>query len=388
MKLAARMGRIGESATLRVSRRAAELRAAGVEVVDFGAGEPDFASPGVAVEGARRALAEGFTKYTASSGTPELRKALAERFHACHGAPWTGRDAVVTVGAKAALFELALALFEAGDEVVLPVPCWVSFPEQIQFAGAVPVVVPTAAEEGFRIRAEPLIGAFTERTRAVLVNSPSNPTGGVIGAEDLERLAEACAERGILLLSDETYERFVYEGTHASAARLAARFPETVVLVGSFSKTYSMTGWRIGFVLGPPNVISAIADVQSHATSNPTSFAMVGALVALREAEPDVAEMIATYRERRDFLIPRLNELPGVSCRPPAGAFYAFPRVAEAFREGRRGSVAWAEALLEEAGVAVVPGAAFGDDEHVRISFACSRETLDEGLARMARFLA
>lgn len=387
MKLAARMGRIGESATLRVSRRAAELRAAGVEVVDFGAGEPDFASPGVAVEGARRALAEGFTKYTASSGTPELRKALAERFHACHGAPWTGRDAVVTVGAKAALFELALALFEAGDEVVLPGPCWVSFPEQIQFAGAVPVVVPTAAEEGFRIRAEPLIEALTERTRAVLVNSPSNPTGGVIGASDLERLAEACAERGVLLLSDETYERFVYEGAHASAARLAARFPETVVLVGSFSKTYSMTGWRIGFVLGPPNVISAIADVQSHATSNPTSFAMVGALVALREAEPDVAEMIATYRERRDFLIPRLNELPGVSCLPPAGAFYAFPRVAEAFREGRRGSVAWAEALLEEAGVAVVPGAAFGDDEHVRISFACSRETLDEGLGRMARFL-
>jgi aspartate aminotransferase len=387
MKLAARMGRIGESATLRVSRRAAELRAAGVEVVDFGAGEPDFASPGVAVEGARRALAEGFTKYTASSGTPELRKALAERFHACHGAPWTGRDAVVTVGAKAALFELALALFEAGDEVVLPGPCWVSFPEQIQFAGAVPVVVPTAAEEGFRIRAEPLIEAFTERTRAVLVNSPSNPTGGVIGASDLERLVEACAERGVLLLSDETYERFVYEGAHASAARLAARFPETVVLVGSFSKTYSMTGWRIGFALGPPNVISAIADVQSHATSNPTSFAMVGALVALREAEPDVAEMIATYRERRDFLIPRLNELPGVSCLPPAGAFYAFPRVAEAFREGRHGSVAWAEALLEEAGVAVVPGAAFGDDEHVRISFACSRETLDEGLGRMARFL-
>jgi aspartate aminotransferase len=221
----------------------------------------------------------------------------------------------------------------------------------------------------------------------VLVNSPSNPTGGVIGASDLERLAEACAERGVLLLSDETYERFVYEGAHASAARLAARFPETVVLVGSFSKTYSMTGWRIGFALGPPNVISAIADVQSHATSNPTSFAMVGALVALREAEPDVAEMIATYRERRDFLIPRLNDLPGVSCRPPAGAFYAFPRVAEAFREGRRGSVAWAEALLEKAGVAVVPGAAFGDDEHVRISFACSRETLDEGLSRMARFL-
>lgn len=387
MKLAARMGRIGESATLRVSRRAAELRAAGVEVVDFGAGEPDFASPPVAVEGARRALAEGFTKYTASSGTPELRKALAERFRTLYGAPWTGRDAVVTVGAKAALFELALALFQSGDEVVLPGPCWVSFPEQIQFAGAVPVVVPTSPEEGFRIRAEPLIAAFTERTRAVLVNSPSNPTGGVIGESDLERLAEACAERGVLLVSDETYERFVYEGAHASAARLAARYPGTVVLVGSFSKTYAMTGWRIGFLLGPPEVVAAVADVQSHATSNPTSFAMSGALVALAEAEADVARMIATYRERRDFLIPRLNELPGLSCRPPAGAFYAFPRVAETFRDGRRDSGSWAEALLEQAGVAVVPGAAFGADEHVRISFACSRETLDEGLARMARFL-
>jgi aspartate aminotransferase len=388
MKLAARMGRIGESATLRVSRRAAELRAAGVEVVDFGAGEPDFASPGVAVEAARRALAEGFTKYTASSGIPELRTALAERYRAACGAPWTGRDAVVTVGAKAALFELALAVFERGDEVILPGPCWVSFPEQIQFAGARPVIVPTSADEGFRIHAEPLVEAFTERTRAVVVNSPSNPTGGVIGEGDLERLAQACAERDVLLVSDETYERFVYEGAHASAAGLAARFPETVILVGSFSKTYAMTGWRIGFLLGPPAVITAVADLQSHATSNPTSFAMSGALVALAEAEPDVARMIATYRERRDFLIPRLNELPGVSCLPPAGAFYAFPRVAEGFRDGRRGSVAWSEALLEEAGVAVVPGAAFGDDEHVRISFACSRETLDEGLVRMARFLA
>jgi aspartate aminotransferase len=388
MRLAARVGRIGESATLRVSRRAAELRARGVEVVDFGAGEPDFPSPAVAVEGARRALAEGFTKYTPSSGTPALRKALAERFAAEHGAPWRAADAVVTVGAKAALFELALALFEAGDEVVLPGPCWVSFPEQIAFAGARPVVVPTEAEDGFRIRAEPLIDAFTERTRAVLVNSPSNPSGGVIGAGDLESLAEACAERGILLVSDETYERFVYEGAHASVAALAARFPETVVLVGSFSKTYAMTGWRIGYCLGPPAVIAAVADIQSHATSNPTSFAMAGALVALQEAEPDVERMIATYRERRDFLVPRLCELPGVSCQPPGGAFYAFPRVAGAFRPGRENSAAFAEALLEEAAVALVPGAAFGADEHVRISFACSRETLEEGLRRMAEFLA
>ena len=388
MRLSSRVGRIGESATLRVSRRAAELRAQGVDVVDFGAGEPDFASPSVAVESARRALAEGFTKYTPSSGTPEIRAALAERFRDVYGAPWQARDVVVTVGAKAALFELALALLDAGDQVVVPTPCWVSFPEQFRFAGAEPVEVPLAAADGFRVRAEPLIEAMTERTRVVLVNSPSNPTGGVIGEDDLERLVTACAERGVVLVADETYERFVYEGGHASAARLASRHPESVVLVGSFSKTYAMTGWRVGYVFGPPPVIAAVANVQSHATSNPTSFAMSGALTALREAEPDVERMIATYRERRDFLIPRLNELPGVSCEPPAGAFYAFPRVADAYREGRQGSIAFAEALLEEAAVAVVPGEAFGDDAHVRISFACSMETLERGLERMREFLA
>ncbi len=388
MRLAERVSRIGESATLKVIRRAAELRAQGVDVVDFGAGEPDFRSPEVAVEAARRALADGFTKYTPSSGIPELRDALAERFHRDFGAPWRGADVVVTVGGKAALFELALALFDEGGEVVLPSPCWVSFPEQIRLAGARPVLVPSAPEDGFRLHADALIEALTERTRAVLINSPSNPSGGMIEAADLRRLVAACAERGVLVISDETYERFVYDGAFASVASLAAEFPETVVLVGSFSKTYAMTGWRIGYVLGPREVLAPVANVQSHATSNPTSFAMVGALTALREAEPDVERMIATYRKRRDFLIPRLNELPGFSCRPPAGAFYAFPRVAEAFGEGRRGSVAFAEALLEEAAVAVVPGAAFGADEHVRISFACSTETMERGLARMAELLA
>ncbi len=388
MRLAGRVSRIGESATLKVTRRAAELRAQGVDVVDFGAGEPDFQSPPVAVEAARQALADGFTKYTPSSGIPKLREALAERFHRDYGSPWQGGDTLVSVGGKAALFELALALFDDGGEVVLPSPCWVSFPEQIRLAGAEPVMVPTSPEDGFRIHADPLIEALSDRTRAVLVNSPSNPSGGMIEAADLRRLVAACAERGVLVISDETYERFVYEGTHASVAALAAEYPETVVLVGSFSKTYAMTGWRVGYALGPRSVLGPVADIQSHATSNPTSFAMVGALAALREAEPDVDRMIAAYRERRDFLIPRLNEVPGFSCRPPAGAFYAFPHVAEAYEEGRWGSVAFAELLLDEAAVAVVPGAAFGADDHVRISFACSTETLERGLARMCELLA
>ena len=387
MHLSARAAAIGESATLRVARRALELKAKGVSLVDFGAGEPDFDSPGVAVEAARQALADGFTRYTASSGTPELRAAIAERARTLHGAPWSPRQTVVTVGGKAALFELALALFEEGQEVVLPSPSWVSFDEQIRFAGACPVPVPTRTEDGFRIHAGPVLEAVTERTRAILLNSPCNPTGGIIAADDLRQIVRCAAERGLLVISDETYERFVYGQPHASAAALAAEFPETVILVGSFSKTYAMTGWRIGYLMGPPAVVQAIEAIQSHATSNPTSFAMVGALAALAGAEMAVTEMIAEYQARRELLIPRLNQLPGFRCQPPDGAFYAFPDVSAAYRTGRQGSVEFAEFLLEEARVAVVPGAAFGADDHIRISFACSRAELLAGLERMAAVL-
>jgi aspartate aminotransferase len=389
VRLAARASRIGESATLRVARRAAELKARGMPVIDFGAGEPDFPSPPAAVAAAREALASGFTKYTASSGIPRLRQALAESFQRRFGAPWSAAQAVVTVGAKGALFELALAVFDDGQEVVLPSPSWVSFEEQIRFAGARPVLVPTAVADGFRIHADAVLAAIGPRTRAILINSPGNPTGGVIAAADLRRIAAAAAERGLLLIADETYERFVYDGAaHASAAALAAEFPQTVVLVGSFSKTYAMTGWRIGYLLGPAPVVAAVEAIQSHATSNPTSFAMSGALAALLEAEPDVERMIAEYQARRDLLIPRLAALPGFRCCPPAGAFYAFPEVAGAYRPGRQGSVDFAEFLLEQAQVAVVPGAAFGADDHIRISFACSRATLEEGLERLAALLA
>jgi aspartate aminotransferase len=296
---------------------------------------------------------------------------------------------VITVGGKAALFELALALYEAGQEVIIPSPCWVSFPDQVRFAGATPVFVSTSGEDGFRLHAGPVVDAITDRTRAILLNSPSNPTGGMVGAEDLREIVRAAAERGILVISDETYERLVYDGVpHASAAALAAEFPETVVLVGSFSKSYAMTGWRIGYTLGPTSVIRAVEQIQSHATSNPTSFAMVGALAALTGAEVEIETMLAAYQARRDFLIPSLNALPGIECRPPSGAFYAFPRVSGCFGPGRRDSVELTEFLLTEARVAVVPGAAFGSDEHIRISFACSRANLEEGLRRMAKVLA
>ena len=387
VQLSARASRIGESATLRITRRVAELKARGVAVVDLGAGEPDFASPEVAVEAARKALADGFTRYTPGSGLPDLRTALAESCRERYGAPWKASQSVVTVGGKAALFEIALALFEEGQEVIVPSPCWVSFPEQIRFAGAQPVLVPTSGEDGFCIHAGPILEAVTDRTRAILLNSPSNPTGGIVSARDLREIVAEADRRGILVISDETYERFVYDGTHASAASLAAEFPETVVLVGSFSKTYAMTGWRIGYMLGPDEVVRAVEAIQSHATSNATSFAMVGAVAALRHAGPAVREMLVEYRARREMLVEKLNRIPGFEFTPPHGAFYAFPRVTGAYRPGLRDSIALSELLLEKAAVAVVPGAAFGSDDHIRISFACSRATLSEGLERIAAVL-
>jgi aspartate aminotransferase len=249
--------------------------------------------------------------------------------------------------------------------------------------------VPTSPEEGFRLRAEPLIAAIGPRTRGVLVNSPCNPTGGLMGEDDLRRLTEACAERRLWLISDETYERYVYGGArHASVAQLAAEFPETVVLVGSFSKSYAMTGWRVGYTIAPPRLSAAVSDIQSHATSNATSFAMAGALAALRDGEGEAAAMLAEFEQRRDLVAGRLAALPGVQCAAPQGAFYVFPRVADHYRDGLRGSVAMAEHLLARARVAVVPGAAFGNDNHLRLSFACSRPILEAALDRIAELLA
>lgn len=371
-----------------VTRRAQELRAAGREIIDLGAGEPDFPSPAVAVEAAQRALAEGFTRYTPASGIPELRRAVAAHFQRRDGAPWEAADTLITVGAKAALFELLNVLLDEGDEAVLPTPAWVSFEAQMEFAGARVVRVPTSADDGFAIHAEPILAALTDRTRVVLVNSPSNPTGGTVAAGELRRIAEGCAERGVVLVADETYDRFVWEGEHASAARLARELPETVALVGSFSKTYSMTGWRLGYALGPRELVAKAGELQSHATSNPTSFAMKGALAALAGAEDDVERMIAEFARRREVVVSRLAGIPGMRCQPPTGAFYAFPHVAGCYDSRRQGSIALADFLLQEAGVAVVPGLAFGADEHIRISFACALETLETGLDRIAAALA
>lgn len=370
-----------------VSRRVAELRREGVEVFDLGAGEPDFPSPETAVRAARRALDEGRTKYTVLEGTPELRAGLAARYSR-EGAPWSAANVLVTVGAKAALYELARAFLSPGDEVVVPTPAWVSIPAQVRLAGAAAVTVPMAASDGFAIRAQPLIDAMSERTRAVVINSPCNPTGAVAGSLDLERVAGACAERGALLISDETYERFIYDGQqHASVASLADRYPETVVLVGSFSKTYAMTGWRLGYLLGAPSVVAAAAAVQSHVTSNATSFAMAGAEAVLEQEPSEAAALVAACARRRALVLAELDRIPGVVCPPPAGAFYAFPDVSAWFDERCPDSAAFCRRLLDEAGVATTPGSAFGCEGHIRLSYACSDGMLTAGLERIARLL-
>lgn len=389
MRTASRLDAVEESATLKVTRRAAELKAAGRRILSFGAGEPDFDSPSPAVEAARDALSRGFTRYTQAAGIPELRSALADRYREDYGSPWTAEQFIITVGGKAALFELAMALFEPGDEVIVPTPCWVSFPDQIRLAGATPVSVPMAAQDGFQIKAEPIVAAMTPRTRAIIVNSPCNPTGGILEMEDFETLVVAADAAGVHVISDETYESFLYDRRRfASGASLATKYPDTIILVGSFSKTYAMTGWRVGYAAGPAAVIDAMGRIQGHMTSNPTSFAMVGAIAALRDGGPQVEAMTAEFEARRNLIVAGLQLLPGVSCPSPAGAFYVFPDVSGLRQRGLGGSLDISEFFLEEANVAVVPGIAFGNDDHLRLSFACSRETIEEGLQAMREALA
>lgn len=389
MDLSRRAQALHESATLAVSSRAKQLRHDGVDIVDWSAGEPDFSSPEPAVEAASRALQEGKTRYAPVAGLSELRSALATDFSRRLGAPWQPEDFVVTVGAKAALFELALALCDPGVEVIIPHPCWVTFPEQIRLAGASVIEVPARENEGFRVAARDVIRRFSGNTRVVVLNSPSNPTGAVIGEEDLRRIAEECVKADVFLVCDETYERFVYDGRDfASGVSLAREFPDHVILVGSFSKTHAMTGWRIGYMAGPQMVVNAVKRIQSHSTSNATTFAMWGAFAALEGADERVAEMLGEYQARRDLLVEGLRAIPGIECTVPEGAFYAFPNVSALYDSGVSGSTAFAELLLEEARVAVVPGIAFGADGNIRISFACSRDRIQKGLARITQLLS
>jgi aspartate aminotransferase len=396
MKFASRASRVAGSATLAVLKAAAALRARGVDVVDFGPGEPDFPTPAFVKHAAIDAIESDFTKYTDSSGTPELRAAIASRYVTEWNAPYTAGEVVVTAGGKQALHTACLALFEEGDDVLIPAPYWVSFPEMVTLSGARSVFVPTSAASGFRLTAADVERAATKATRGLIVNTPNNPTGAVMEPSEIEAVVRLAASHGWTVLFDECYDRLVFEGRHVSAASFAREFPDTVLVAGTFSKTYAMTGWRVGFALGPKPLIDLMGRIVGHATSNVCSITQQAAVAALTrhgEARAAVDGMLAEYARRREFLIPALNALEGVTCVSPGGTFYAFPDVSAHY--GRTlgghavtGSESFAEALLETVAVAVTPGIAFGEDRCVRISFATSRARLEEGISRLARVLA
>lgn len=365
------------------------MRAEGRELIDLGAGEPDAASPPPAVDAAIDALRSGFTRYTAVDGLADLRRELALHY-ASLGGPWTGEgDVLITVGAKSALLNLTLAVAEPGCEVIIPSPCWVSLPAQVKLAGATPVLVRRSADDGFAFDVDQLLAAFTDRTRLVVLNTPCNPTGAVLPTSELERLVAGAAQRDVLVVVDATYERFDYSAASDSSAHpvsVARRFPDHLAHVSSFSKAYAMTGWRVGFALGPPDLVRAMRMVQSHATTHATSFAMCGALAALRHGDEAAATLVQRCRTNRDFLVPALDAIDGVRCPLPEGSFYALADVRGLLGDGVADSTAFAERLLEVEGVVVVPGLAFDAEGFVRLSFAAPQEVVRRGLEGFRRF--
>lgn len=388
MQLSERISRISVSSTSAVVMEAERYRAAGADLVDFGAGEPDFVTPENIRQAAIRAIQEGFTKYTATGGIAELKQAICDWHRQEFGTEYTPAEVLVTVGGKHAIFNAISVLVNAGDDVILPVPYWVSFRDIIQYAGGRAVLVPTDEEQGYALRAEAVERALTPRTRLLIINSPSNPSGVVVGPEEFRRLYELAASRDILLLSDECYSHFVYEGRPFSVGAFPGARQKTII-VGSFSKTFAMTGWRVGYALARTELIQAMVKLQSHCTSNPTSIAQKAAIEALRGSQESVREMREEYRRRRDFVVQGLRSIPGIRCSTPQGAFYVYPNVGEFLKSnGGLTSMELAGRLLREAHVALVPGEAFGTTEHLRLSYATSMRDLERGIERMRQFFA
>jgi aspartate aminotransferase len=390
MRLAGRTSRISTSATMKVGATVDRLRREGVEIIDFGAGEPDFATLESAKTAAREAIDRDFSKYTPVAGVGELRRALCERYRLDYGVDYQESEVMLSAGGKQALFNTALALFEAGDEVVTHSPHWPTLTEQVKLAEATPVIVETKPEDGFAIRAEAILEAVTPRTRGILLNSPCNPTGALISERDMTVIAQEAARRDIWIVIDLCYERLIYDPTpHNLPAILRKYCRELSVICGSASKAYAMTGWRCGWTIAPAGVVSAEIALQSHATSNINSIAQKGAIAALNGSQAPVVAMLDEYRNRRDSLHQWLTADPRIKCLKPAGAFYLFPDVRSVLADGGfKTSADFAQALLDESRVAVTPGEAFDAPGFVRISYATSMEHLREGSRRILEFVA
>lgn len=388
MELSERISRISVSSTLAVVQKATKLKASGVNLVDFGAGEPDFPTPDNIKRAAIEALNQNFTKYTPTSGIKELKEAIIERHAKDFGSNYKVEECLVTVGGKQAIFEAVAATINHGDEVILAAPYWVSYLDIVKYAGGKPVLLQTREDDGFQLHAAEVEKLVTPKTRMIIVNSPSNPTGAVVPPEEMEKLLALVISRNFLLMSDECYCQFLYEGRKPFSLG-HSRNRENLIVVGSMSKTYAMTGWRIGFALGDRNLLGSMLKLQSHSTSNATSIAQKAALEALRGPQDSVQAMLAEYQRRRDIIVAGLREIPGIQCTMPAGAFYVYPNVGSYLKkDGITDSQALVDRLLDEARVAVVPGSAFGTQDHVRLSYATSREIIEEGLRRLRKFFS
>jgi aspartate aminotransferase len=389
MTLSSRMSRIAPSPTLRVTAEADRLRRQGIDVVDLGAGEPDFPTPEHIKEAAQRAIAGNFTKYTPCAGIIDLREAICERYRQDYGVHYKADEVIVTAGGKQALYNAAMALFEEGDEVITHGPYWPSIPEQIKLAGATPVIVHTHADDGFAVQAEPILSAITARTKGIVVNSPGNPTGALIAEEELAAIADEAAKRGLWLIADLTYEKLVYgDVAHNLPRVLAERHRDHTILCSAASKAYAMTGWRAGWAIGPAPVVAACNAIQGHSTSNVSSITQKAAVAALTGPQDSVKAMLNEYRVRRDKVWEWITAEPFFTCAKPQGAFYLFPYAADALEPaGVRNTSEFAEQLLQQSRVAVTAGEAFDAPGYFRISYATSLERLREGVTRIHEFV-
>lgn len=389
MKLSARANRIQPSATLAITAKEKALKAQGVDVVGFGAGEPDFDSPDYVKEAGIEAIKKGYTKYTPVGGIDQLKDAIIERMRQDYGFGYDKAELVVSCGAKHTLFNLTQAIIDVGDEVIIPAPYWVSYPEQVTFAEGTPVILETREEDGFRIDPDELKKLITPKTKALVLNYPSNPTGVTYSEAELRAIVDVAMAAGITIISDEIYDKIIYDGAkHTPVASLGEDVKKATILVNGTSKTYSMTGWRIGFAAGDKDVIKAMSNIQGQSTSNPTSIAQWAAVSAYASPQDLIVERTAEFEKRKNYIVERLNSIPGIKCVSPRGAFYAFPNVSSFYGKSFNGkavnsSLDFTGFLLEEARVAVVPGDSFGADANVRISFATSMENIVKGMDRI-----
>jgi aspartate aminotransferase len=383
-KISQRAASLSPSLTLAIDSKAKQMKAEGQDVVGFGAGEPDFDTPQHIKDAAAKALADGFTKYTPASGIPELRQAIADKHKRENGLTYKPSQIIVSCGGKHSCYNVIMATCEPGDEVIIPAPYWLSYPEMVKLAGATPVILETTDKTEFKLAPERLRAAITPRTRLFILNSPNNPTGSVYTPDEIKALGDVCVEKGILIMSDEIYEHLLYDGAiHKSVASFSHAHCEHTIIVHGFAKGWSMTGWRLGWCAAPEPIAKAIDAIQSHSTSNATSFAQKGAVAALTGPQDHLPKWLAEFSRRRGYAWKKLNSIPGISCVNAKGAFYLFPNIAGTGLK----STEFCARLLEAEKVAAVPGIAFGADDYLRVSYATSMANIEKGLDRIDKFV-